>query len=73
MIPKAPIAMPVRKKGYRWIRPELIAEITLRGWTHDEKLRHASYTGSGRTAMKLRYSPCPRRRCGAANTNRRSA
>ncbi len=45
IIPKAPIAMPVRKKGYRWIKPELIAEIALRGWTDDGKLRHASYKG----------------------------
>ncbi|WP_454655025.1 non-homologous end-joining DNA ligase [Bosea beijingensis] len=45
IVPKAPISMPVRKKGYRWIKPELIAEIAFRGWTDDGKLRHASYKG----------------------------
>lgn len=45
IIPKAPLAMPVRKKGYRWIKPELIAELALRGWTDDGKLRHASFKG----------------------------
>ena len=37
--------MPMRKKGYRWIEPELVAEIALRGWTDDGKLRDASYKG----------------------------
>lgn len=45
IVDKPALAMPVRKKGYRWIRPELIAEIALRGWTADGKLRHASYKG----------------------------
>jgi len=45
IIDKPALAMPVRKKGYRWIKPELIAEIALRGWTDDGKLRHASYKG----------------------------
>ncbi|WP_377849073.1 hypothetical protein [Bosea sp. UC22_33] len=27
------------------MRPELIAEIALRGWTDDGKLRHASFKG----------------------------
>lgn len=45
IVDKPALAMPVRKKGYRWIRPELIAEIALRGWTDDGKLRHASFKG----------------------------
>lgn len=45
IIEKPPLAMPLRKKGYRWIKPQLIAEIALRGWTDDGKLRHASYKG----------------------------
>lgn len=45
IIEKPASPMPVRKKSYRWIKPELIAEIALRGWTDDEKLRHASYKG----------------------------
>ncbi|MGO4405688.1 non-homologous end-joining DNA ligase [Bosea sp. RAF48] len=45
VIPHAPIRMPDRKKRYRWAKPELIAEIALRGWTDDGKLRHASFKG----------------------------
>lgn len=45
LVPKTVVAMTGRKRTYRWIRPELIAEIALRGWTDDGKLRHASYNG----------------------------
>jgi len=45
ILDKPAITMPVRKKGYRWIKPDLVAEIALRGWTDDGKLRHASYKG----------------------------
>lgn len=45
IVDKPALAMPVSKKGCRWIRPELIAEIALRGWTDDRKLRHASFKG----------------------------
>ncbi|TBE49227.1 ATP-dependent DNA ligase [Rhizobium ruizarguesonis] len=34
-----------RRKGLVWIKPKLIAEIEYRAWTHDGKLRHASYKG----------------------------
>ncbi|APO76062.1 ATP-dependent DNA ligase protein [Rhizobium etli 8C-3] len=34
-----------RRKGLVWVRPKLIAEIEYRAWTHDGKLRHASYKG----------------------------
>lgn len=34
-----------RKREYRWLVPELVAEIAFRGWTDDGKLRHASYKG----------------------------
>ncbi|CDM57219.1 non-homologous end-joining DNA ligase [Rhizobium favelukesii] len=40
---------PVRYEGRRrnlvWVQPTLIAEIEYRAWTHDGKLRHASYKG----------------------------
>ena len=45
IVDKPTLAMPVCKKGYRWIRAELIVEIALRGWTDDGKLRHASFKG----------------------------
>ncbi|MBB4231008.1 ATP-dependent DNA ligase [Rhizobium mongolense] len=32
-------------KEFVWVQPTLIAEIERRAWTHDEKLRHASYKG----------------------------
>lgn len=40
-------APPVRatKKGVVWTKPALAAEIAFRGWTHDDKLRHASFKG----------------------------
>lgn len=44
-IPAPTAVMKERKRGYRWIVPELIAEIAFRGWTDDSKLRHASYKG----------------------------
>ncbi|MBY4608996.1 non-homologous end-joining DNA ligase [Rhizobium sp. 9T] len=34
-----------RKRNAVFVRPELIAEIEYRSWTHDSKLRHASYKG----------------------------
>lgn len=33
------------QRGARWIRPELVAEVEYRGWTHDGSLRHASFKG----------------------------
>ncbi|MBN9983098.1 non-homologous end-joining DNA ligase [Rhizobium laguerreae] len=34
-----------RKRNAVFVRPELVAEIEYRAWTHDLKLRHASYKG----------------------------
>ncbi|RFB95241.1 ATP-dependent DNA ligase [Rhizobium leguminosarum bv. trifolii] len=34
-----------RRKDLVWVKPTLIAEIEYRAWTHDGKLRHASYKG----------------------------
>jgi len=34
-----------RRKNVVWVRPRLFAEIEYRAWTHDGKLRHASYKG----------------------------
>lgn len=34
-----------KKRDAVYVRPELIAEIEYRAWTHDGKLRHASYKG----------------------------
>jgi len=41
----APPARGLSRKGVVWTKPKLAAEIAYRGWTHDEKLRHASYKG----------------------------
>ncbi|NDK52803.1 non-homologous end-joining DNA ligase [Rhizobium laguerreae] len=35
----------LKRKGAVWVQPTLIAEIEYRAWTHDGKLRHASYKG----------------------------
>ncbi len=40
-----PPAMMKNRKGVRWTRPDLVAEIAFRAWTDDSKLRHASYKG----------------------------
>lgn len=34
-----------RRKNVVWIKPALVAEVEYRAWTHDGKLRHASYKG----------------------------
>lgn len=34
-----------RKRNAVFVRPQLVAEIEYRAWTHDGKLRHASYKG----------------------------
>ncbi|MEH7837199.1 non-homologous end-joining DNA ligase [Rhizobium laguerreae] len=34
-----------RKRNAVFVRPELVAEIEYRAWTHDGKLRHASFKG----------------------------
>lgn len=38
-------AVRMARKGVVWVRPKLVAEIAYRGWTHDDKLRHASFKG----------------------------
>lgn len=42
-----------KTKGIMWVKPQLAAEIAFRGWTHDEKLRHASYKGLRDKADKV--------------------
>jgi len=44
LVDKPPVMMKNRK-GARWTRPDLVAEIAFRAWTDDSKLRHASYKG----------------------------
>jgi bifunctional non-homologous end joining protein LigD len=41
----SPPARGISKKGVIWVGPKLAAEIAYRGWTHDDKLRHASFKG----------------------------
>ncbi|GAU86692.1 ATP-dependent DNA ligase [Bosea sp. BIWAKO-01] len=36
--------LPIKHATTRWVKPELV-EIAFRGWTKDQKLRHASYKG----------------------------
>jgi bifunctional non-homologous end joining protein LigD len=42
-----------RRKNVVWLQPTLIAEIEYRAWTHDGKLRHASYKGLREAADQL--------------------
>jgi len=32
-------------RAWSGLKPKLAAEVAYRGWTHDEKLRHASFKG----------------------------
>ncbi|MGO7115547.1 non-homologous end-joining DNA ligase [Rhizobium johnstonii] len=42
---KPPIEYGGRRKDVVWVSPRLFAEVEYRAWTHDGKLRHASYKG----------------------------
>lgn len=45
IIPKPDLKLTGRRQTYRWVKPDLIAEIEFRAWTDDGKLRHASFKG----------------------------
>ncbi|KRE09849.1 hypothetical protein ASE63_04855 [Bosea sp. Root381] len=45
MVLKSAAGMRGRRKTARWIKPDLLAEISFRAWTDDGKLRHASFKG----------------------------
>ncbi len=36
---------PARSSRIHWLKPQLIAEVEFKAWTHDQILRHASYLG----------------------------
>jgi len=42
---RPPLVYDVERKNVVWAQPTIIAEIHYRGWTHDGKLRHASFKG----------------------------
>lgn len=47
-IEKSPFAAPLtagERRGARFVRPELVAEVEFRAWTGDGHLRHASFRG----------------------------
>lgn len=44
----AAFSMPLdalQRKNVHWVKPELVAQVEYRGWTHDKLLRHASFKG----------------------------
>ncbi|UFW65770.1 non-homologous end-joining DNA ligase [Rhizobium laguerreae] len=45
IVTKKPAASTGRKREAVWLKPVLVAEVEYRGWTGDQKLRHASYKG----------------------------
>ncbi|MDO8876371.1 MAG: DNA ligase D, partial [Pseudolabrys sp.] len=41
-------AVPAEERGARgpvWVEPKLVAEVDFHGWTHGDRIRHASYQG----------------------------
>ncbi len=42
---RPPVEYDGRRRNVVWVQPTLIAEIEYRAWTHDRKLRHASFKG----------------------------
>jgi bifunctional non-homologous end joining protein LigD len=40
-----PAVAGLREPGTVWVRPDLVAEVEYRGWTHDNLLRHPSFKG----------------------------
>ncbi|MCJ2050729.1 DNA ligase D [Methylobacterium sp. J-070] len=34
---------PLARRNARWVEPQLVCEVTFRGWTADDQLRHASF------------------------------
>ncbi|OWV72193.1 ATP-dependent DNA ligase [Rhizobium sp. R634] len=50
---RKPVIDTGRKRTAVFVRPELVAEIEYRAWTHDGKLRHASYKGLREAADQL--------------------
>ncbi|WP_442133245.1 hypothetical protein [Rhizobium leguminosarum] len=44
-VPAPAVKYSGRRKNVVWITPSLVAEVEYRAWTHDGKLRHASYKG----------------------------
>lgn len=45
IVAASPPARGISKEGVVWVKPKLAAEIAYRGWTNDDKLRHASFKG----------------------------
>ncbi|MBL9074483.1 DNA ligase D [Tabrizicola sp.] len=43
--PFDPLLKGVEKRGVRYVRPELVAEVDFRAWTADGNLRHAAFRG----------------------------
>ncbi|MEV6740581.1 non-homologous end-joining DNA ligase [Streptomyces sp. NPDC051104] len=41
----SPFTDPVRERGARWVRPELVAQIAFTEWTRDGMLRHPRFLG----------------------------
>jgi bifunctional non-homologous end joining protein LigD len=56
-----PVVLPKEapRKGVHWVRPELVAEVEIAGWTADAILRHASFQGlrEDKSPREVVYNP----------------
>src|SRR6516162_2695370 len=59
-----PVTLPKEapRKGVRWVRPALVAEVEFAGWTADQILRHASFQGlrEDKSPKEVVYDPSSR-------------
>jgi bifunctional non-homologous end joining protein LigD len=44
-VPNSPFVDPVRERGARWARPELVGAVAFTEWTSEGRLRHPSFQG----------------------------
>lgn len=64
-------ASQIDSRGVHWVRPELIAEISFAGWTHEGRIRHSVFHGlrDDKAARSIRRETAQDWEQGANSTN----